>query len=245
MERIGIDPAVQQMAAKWRAVGDALATAKEDRMAALPEGTCRKCEGAGSYMSYDHMTYRCEACQVMRPVVTAADGVPYEFREVNLDAYDARDGQQTAVRSASGTNSDLYVYGGVGAGKTRLAAAIVNSHVSQRKTGYFARVPMLLYQLQRTSDESAELERRILTASLVVFDDIGAERDAATDYTRRTLLMLYEGRCDAGLRSVFTSNKSLSELSQQQDDDRLASRLAGRCVVVQMKTPDQRLRRVK
>lgn len=85
-----------------------------------------------------------------------------------------------------------------------------------------------------------------MTVSVLVLDDIGAERDQATDYTRRTLLMLYEARCDRNLRTVFTSNKSLQELSEMQDDDRLSSRIAGRCDVVKLTTLDQRvLRRVK
>jgi DNA replication protein DnaC len=203
--------------------------------------TCQRCEGAGVYATEDGRVFQCD-CR-LGPAIVTADGVPYEFREVTLDGYEARPGQQTAIRAATGLLSDLYLHGGVGAGKTRLAAAIANTWASQRQTAYFARVPMLLYQLQpdRSEEDVAALERRILTASLVVLDDIGAERDAATDYTRRTLLMLYEGRCDAGLRTVFTSNKSLAELSAQQDDDRLSSRLSGRCVVVQMKTPDQRL----
>jgi len=64
-------------------------------------------------------------------------------------------------------------------------------------------------------------------------------------YTRRTLLMIYEERCDRGLRTVFTSNKSIQELAEMQDDDRLASRIAGRADVLKINTNDQRLRRVK
>lgn len=235
MQRIGTDPEIQAMVERTRERARIAAEAHEARLASLPPGTCPNCYGDG-----------CMRCTTFSAVRTA-DGVPYEFQGVTLASYGAREGQLTAVRASTDLVRDLYLYGGVGAGKTRLAAAIANTWVGQRRSAYFARVPMLLYQLQpgRDQDDSAALERRLLTASLVVFDDIGAERDAATDYTRRTLLMLYEGRSDAGLRSVFTSNKSLAELSQQQDDDRLSSRLAGRCVVVHMKTPDQRLRRVK
>ena len=58
--------------------------------------------------------------------------------------------------------------------------------------------------------------------------------------------MLYEERGDRGLRTVWTSNKSLSELSAMQNDDRLASRLGGRADVVRLTTGDQRvMRRVK
>ena len=46
-----------------------------------------------------------------------------------------------------------------------------------------------------------------------MLDDLGSERDAATDYTRRTLLMLCEARHDAGRRTVWTSNKAPSEIA--------------------------------
>ena len=39
----------------------------------------------------------------------------------------------------------------------------------------------------------------------MVLDDIGSERTLSSDYTRRTLLMLYERRCDRGLRTIWTS----------------------------------------
>ncbi len=74
-----------------------------------------------------------------------------------------------------------------------------------------------------------------------MLDDLGAERDAATDYTRRTLLMLYEARHDAGRRTVWTSNKTPGEVGAFMGDDRLASRIAGRCRVVELTGRDWRL----
>jgi DNA replication protein DnaC len=174
--------------------------------------------------------------------------VPYEFHGVTFGNYGERDGQTAAIKAAKvfvdAPTRDLYLTGGVGAGKSRLAAAIANTLHRKRRTVSFQRVPYLLHQLQPGRD-NAQLEERLLTVSVLVLDDLGAERDQATDYTRRTLLMLYEARCDANRRTVFTSNKSLQELAEMQDDDRLSSRIAGRCDVVKVTTPDQRLRRVK
>jgi hypothetical protein len=212
-----------------------------------PDGrpSCTNCEGAGWAPNENGRYVRCE-CVV--PPEAHADGCPYEFRAVTVEAYDARDGQKPALDKATwalNAERDVYIYGGVGAGKSRLACALANSHYRARKTAMVARVPMLLHQLQPGRD-NAEIEAQLLRSSLLVMDDLGAERDQATDYTRRTLLMIYEGRCDANLRTIFTSNKSLQELAEMQDDDRLSSRIAGRCDVVRMTTGDQRLiRRVK
>ena len=134
--------------------------------------------------------------------------------------------------------------GPVGTGKTRLACTVLNeTWRSGARSAAFARVPILLYRLQPhgTAAETAEEFARLAAARLLVLDDLGAERDAATDYTRRTLLMLYEARHDAGRRTVWTSNKTPSEVGAFMGDDRLASRIVGRCQVVTLDGRDWRL----
>lgn len=217
--------------AEWQAKA---AEEHQARMAALPPGTCESCYGRG-----------CETCQ---PTMTYADGVPYEFHDATLDNFRVEDGNRTALERARvflDGRRDLYLTGGVGAGKTRLACSIANTWKRRGKSALFARVPMVLHQLQpgRSADELRDYESRLFHAPLLVLDDIGAERDQATDYTRRTLLMLYEERGDRGLRTIWTSNKSLPDLAAMQEDDRLASRIAGRADVVRLTTPDQRMAR--
>ena len=133
--------------------------------------------------------------------------------------------------------------GSVGTGKTRLACTVLNEawHTEEWAVA-FARVPRLLYQLQpHAVVETAETFEQLTAARLLVLDDLGAERDAATDYTRRTLLMLYEARHDAGRRTVWTSNKRPSAIGAFMGDDRLASRITGRCRVVELEGRDWRL----
>ena len=248
---LGSDPTFRALVDKFKALATAADMAEAERIAGLSPGVCQKCEGAGVYELFEVGLVRCSECS-RQTVVQSADGVPYEFQSVTLDTYEERNGQSVALKAAKAfladPSRDLYLTGGVGAGKTRVACAVLNSHVQHRKTGYFARVPMLLYELQpgRDAEKVSALEDRLFKTSLLVLDDLGAERDQATDYTRRTLLMIYEQRCDRGLRTIFTSNKSIQELAAMQDDDRLASRIAGRADVVKVSATDQRvLRRVK
>lgn len=206
----------------------------QQRMATLPPGTCERCYGSG--------------CDLCRPLEMYADGVPYEFHSATFENYRMEEGNKTAIERARGffdSHRDLYLTGGVGAGKTRLACSLANSWWRSGKSALFSRVPMVLHQLQpgRQDDELREYESRLFNVPLLVLDDIGAERDQATDYTRRTLLMIYEERGDRGKRTIWTSNKSLHELAAMQDDDRLASRIAGRADVVKLTTPDQRIAR--
>lgn len=234
-----VDPWIRDKQAKLAAMAEAHASAHAERMAGLPPGTCEMCYGTGFAGEWG----RCPQCQ---PSETWAPGVPYEFRECRLDNYREQDGNKSALVKAraflDGTR-DLYLTGGVGAGKTRLACSILNELHTRGKGTEFLRVPMLLHQMQpgRNAGDIADLEHRLFTVPTLVLDDVGAERDQATDYTRRTLLMVYEERGDRQRRTIWTSNKRLQELGAMQDDDRLASRIAGRADVVMLNMPDQRM----
>ncbi len=193
-----------------------------------------------------------------------AEGVPLEFRSASFDTYRVISGNETAVKAANSFiagDRDLYLCGGVGSGKTRLACTVLNAFHKRSEPSLFTRVPMLLMKLQPQREleaqaESARLLWRLCSIPVLVLDDIGAERDSATDFTRRTLLTVYEDRCDKGLRTIWTSNLGLAPdprqlqnphrqptLGEFMGDDRLASRIAGRAQVVMLTTPDQRIRR--
>lgn len=248
MERLGTLPEMQARLAELQrkaAVENAEAAASHTAaMAQLPLGTCPECYGT-KIRRRNGYEDRCPQCD---PPIQHAEGVPYEFYDSRLTNYREEDGNKAALAKAkawlAGTR-DLYLTGGVGAGKTRLACALANTAFEARKWPLFVRVPLMLHQLQpgRDQDEVAEFEGKLMARPMLVLDDIGAERDQATDYTRRTLLLIYEERGDRGNRTIFTSNKTLQQLAEMQDDDRLASRIAGRADVVHLTTSDQRLAR--
>lgn len=210
---------------------------------------CPRCNETGWKLSEGDPTRveRCDCWQARQR--RWAEDVPREFQDARLDNYLELPGNRAARRAADAFlagDRDLVFIGPVGCGKTRLACSVLNDVYAATKQGWFVRVPLTLYKLQpgRTAEEAAEiahLETKLMETALMAFDDVGAERDRASDFTRRTLLMLYEARRDAGLRTIWTSNKSLNELAQMQDDDRLASRLAGWATVVALTCPDQRM----
>lgn len=198
---------------------------------------CEICGGSGWAMRGGR-AHRCDCS-----VDAAAAGVPHEFRTATLDNFSVAAGNRAALTRAKTFLDgwrDLYLCGDVGAGKTRLACSVLNEHVRRRRSGFFIRVPWMLHQLGPGRDEEQQLEQRLATTDLIVLDDLGAERDLATDYTRRTLLMIYEQRHDHALRTIFTSNKTIQQLADMQDDRRLASRIIGQADIVELTTPDQR-----
>ena len=216
----------------------------------MSEG-CRRCERTPGWESVEVAGHsRLRRCGCWTAAHTAPPSVPREFRDARWSTWRPTADNRAALGAAkafadSGDGGrDLFVCGPVGTGKTRLACTVLNElWLSGERSLAFERVPMLLYRLQPhgAAADTAEAFDRLTAARLLVLDDLGAERDAATDYTRRTLLMLYEARHDAGKRTVWTSNKTPGEVGAFMGDDRLSSRIAGRCRVVELSGRDWRL----
>ena len=126
----------------------------------------------------------------------------------------------------------LYIYGGLGVGKTYLAMAILNYYAKQNVKVAFVNVPELAYQFYSSYTEddqrALKLERLKLTP-IVVFDDIGAE--TYSSYFRDEVLFpLLNGRMEAKKMTLFTSNHDFSNLAvhfrfnAKGDDESLKSR---------------------
>ena len=213
---------------------------------------CKRCERTpGWEPTRVDGVQRLRRCACWTTAHAFAPSVPREFREARWSTWRTTSENRHAVTvarqlvEARRNERDLYLCGPVGSGKTRLACTVLNeAWGSGERPVAFVRVPLLLYRLQPHDDaESREAFEGLLAASLLALDDLGAERDEATDYTRRTLLMLYEARHDAGRRTVWTSNRTPREIGAFMGDDRLASRIVGRCRVVALAGSDWRLRK--
>jgi len=188
---------------------------------------------------------RLRRCECWSSRHSIADGVPPEFVGVNLDTWGSAHPHalDAARRFVVGSDRDLYLCGPVGVGKTRLACAVLAEIYRDQRVGIFRRIPKLLLEWQEHGAADQDAVGPIVGAPVCVLDDIGAERATATDYTRRTLLMVAEARRDAGHRTIWTSNLTPAALGKHQADDRLMSRLVGWCDVIGMAGPDRRLDR--
>lgn len=126
----------------------------------------------------------------------------------------------------------LYIYGGLGVGKTYLAMAILNYFAKQNIKVAFVNVPELAYQFYSSyteDDQRAIKLERLRNARVVVFDDIGAE--TYSSYFRDEVLFpLLNGRMDQKRMTLFTSNHDLANLAvhfrfnAKGDDESLKSR---------------------
>ena len=209
---------------------------------------CNRCDDTGWEPVCDERgTPRRQRCPCWTKArLKAAPGVPVDFHDATLVNYEDTSANRHALKAArqwvAEPKGDIYVYGRVGVGKTRLAASMLNDVFRRRGGGgYFTRVRIFLMKLQPSNGEHAELFGHCCATSVLVLDDVGAERESASDFTRRTLLMLYEQRGDLGLPTIWTSNKSLAELGDFMQDERLASRIAGRAEVLEIRGEDWRV----
>lgn len=178
-----------------------------------------------------------------------APGVPVEETGSVLDNFTMTPDNQDAIKHArlfvDGLHPGLYLWGGVGTGKTRLACSILNQMLKAGHQVRFKRVPELLIKLQAgvDDDELTSPYNQAIYTPVVALDDVGANQ--GTDFARRMLQTIYDGRLDRGLKTIWTSNLNLDELAEFLSDERLPSRIMGECKVVQLTGTDWRLRKRK
>jgi DNA replication protein DnaC len=225
----------------WRQRLEALA--RTPAATASKPVNCASCEDTRFVRTDDNRFAPCSECNSVR-----VSGLPKEFETVTLRDLRLRAGNRAAIERARRfvvDERDLYIHGPIGVGKTMLACATAQAFVATtRRPALFVRWPRMLHQLRPGLPDAARgcLEERLSTMPLLILDDIGAERDVASDYSRRTILQVYETRTDAGLLTLFTSNLSLDELAAHEGDDRLTSRICGRASIVTITGADERRR---
>jgi len=168
--------------------------------------------------------------------------------------------RQACIRSQMGKHG-LYIYGGVGRGKSWLAVALLKAtiktmyqknsraevfpigNIDDFKRYYrFVYVPWLLTEIKSTYDNSnARSEQDIINEytnmPVLVLDDIGAERP--TDWVREKLNMIIYFRNNRGLKTIYTSNVAPDGL-QERLDERITSRILQQCDTIQLTGPDRR-----
>ncbi len=191
---------------------------------------------------------RCTRCDYWPRKRGTAPGVPVDEAASTFDNYTPHRDNADAIRQAQffvdQVHPGLYLWGGIGSGKTRLACTILNTLWKSGCGCRFIRVPELLQQLMPGSDHTDHAFTQAVEIPVIVLDDVGA--NAGTDFSRRQLQAIFDSRLDRGHRTIWTANLDLDELTTfLQDDARLPSRIAGNAKVVELDAPDWRLKQAK
>ena len=112
-------------------------------------------------------------------------------------------------------NQGLLFWGDVGAGKTYAAACIANALLSKGipvvMTSFIAITDLVQYDTEKTD----VIMNRLNSAKLVIFDDLGAERNTSTAVER--VYHVVDSRYRCGLPSIFTTNLQMNELTGGSD----------------------------
>ena len=149
---------------------------------------------------------------------------------------------QAAREFAADPQGWLIFYGGYGAGKTHLAAAIANELVAQHTRVLFQVVPDLLDHLRSAFSPSAEVRydklfEAVKTVNVLVLDDLAEE--GQTQWAGEKLFQLFNHRYNQRLPTVVTTNRPPEAI-----DPRIWSRMfdATLARTVQLDTVDYRAR---
>ena len=127
---------------------------------------------------------------------------------------------------AAKNGAGLLLWGDVGTGKTFAAHAIANELIKQD-------IPVFITSLARVINSGFDRDdilKRLNTASLVVFDDLGAER--SSQYALEAVYLLVDERYRTGKPMIITTNLTDKEFLGALDVDRkrIYDRVLERCV---------------
>jgi DNA replication protein DnaC len=160
------------------------------------------------------------------------------------------------IKKYAAMKKGLYICGDRGTGKTHMAVALMREHLNNitvldrggelriniRNVPVFVSVPELLLEIRSSYSDGKSSEKLIIDKytdrDFMVMDDLGIEK--TTEWAMQILYIIIDRRYREDRRTVFTSNLTLDEIADKLDD-RIASRIAGMCVVVPFKGKDRRV----
>lgn len=155
---------------------------------------------------------------------------------------------------ANKPNKSLYLYGGVGTGKTFLATLIAKEYVLENKSVVFGDVPKLLGRIKATFNGVGSAEDVIehyQACDLLILDDVGAGQ--ITDWSASIIYTVINDRYNSNKPLIITSNFNFRDLQRRLSltdnqgnivDDfsakRIISRLSEMCIQGFLGTNDRR-----
>lgn len=121
-------------------------------------------------------------------------------------------------------NQGVIFWGDVGTGKSFAAACIANYLLDRGVPVIMTSLVKLLEIIQGGEERESDIISRMNSAKLVIFDDLGAERN--TDYALEKIYNIIDSRSRRELPMILTTNLSITEM--QEEGDRRYSRIYDR-----------------
>ena len=192
--------------------------------------------------------------QVDQEVIRETFGGEKALSTFRFDTFFAQPNQElpiSTIRKFDPRTQNLYVFGPCGVGKTHLVVArakelYLAERLKRETTLMYFKPPRLMRKMrgfENSWDEDRYLET-LAKVDILIIDDLGVGR--ATEFSLQILYEILDMR-DMKEKNglILTSNLPLDELARLHNDDRLASRIAGLCQIVQLPGEDYRERMAK
>lgn len=147
-----------------------------------------------------------------------------KYREVTFDKYEVREENKKVFEMAKKyadrfqdmykKNQGLLLYGPVGTGKSFTAACIGNYLLNNAKPVIMTSFVKILQDVWE-NDREAEYITILNSASLLIIDDLGTERE--TDYALEKVYNIIDSRVRANKPMIITSNLELNDMMECED----------------------------
>ena len=137
-------------------------------------------------------------------------------------------------------NQGLLLWGDVGTGKSFAAAAIANALLEQVVPVVMVSFVEILKRIESKAMTQDQIVSLINTAKLVVFDDLGAERDS--DYALEKVYGIVDARYRKQLPMIVTTNLPMEQMKGEEDIRyrRIYDRIFENCYPMQFTGPSWR-----
>lgn len=164
------------------------------------------------------------------------------FKEDTFENFTVRKGSEQALRAAEmfvlnfskDTEMGLYLWGGPGNGKTKLAGAIVNALSNKGNFVIYEKTTKLLQRIREAFNKDSnytqsDVMKDLRLCDLLVLDDIAAEN--VTGWVEETLFRIVDMRYEDKKPVIFTSNVPASKLHEIMGE-RIQDRIYEMCDLV-------------
>ncbi len=121
----------------------------------------------------------------------------------------------TAFDAMLEENQGLILWGNVGTGKSFAAACIANYLLDRGVPVIMTSLVKLLELIQGGEEKETDILARLNSAKLVIFDDLGAERN--TDYALEKIYNIVDSRYRRQKPMIFTTNLTVAEMQEETD----------------------------
>ena len=139
----------------------------------------------------------------------------------------------------------LLLYGTVGTGKTYFAACIANALIDEGYSVLMTNFARLTNSIQGTFDGKNEFIDSLQRYTLLIIDDLGAERKS--EFMQEQVFQIIDARYRSSLPMIITSNLTAEEIKKPQEVgySRIYDRILERCFPVAVTGESRRRQEVK